>query len=176
MKLIVPDEIILSKIYFIRGKKVMIDRDLAELFGVETKRLKETVKRNKNRFPVDFMFIMNKEELTKWRSQNATSISDKMGLRHYPFCFTEQGVTMLSCILNSQRAIEVNIRVIRIFSKMREFLLDNREIRLTVELLEKRLDDTDEQVQSIFQALRQLLESPAGERTRIGYRFDSDKD
>lgn len=96
--------IIMNKIYMIRGQKVMIDRDLAELYEVETKRLKEAVRRNENRFPKDFMFEMNKKEFANWRSQFATSNEDKQGLRYAPFCFTEQGVTMLSCVLNSDRA------------------------------------------------------------------------
>lgn len=100
----------------------MVDRDLAELYGVETKRLKEAVRRNMQRFPSDFMFEMNEEELRNWRTQFASSNSDVMGLRYHPFCFTEQGVTMLSCILNSERVIAVNIQVIRIFTKMRELL------------------------------------------------------
>ncbi|MEO5649857.1 MAG: ORF6N domain-containing protein [Ginsengibacter sp.] len=93
------DEAIMNKIYVIRGKKVMIDRDLSELYEVETKRLKEAVRRNVNRFPKDFMFEMNKKEFENWRTQNATSKEDKQGLRYAPFCFTEQGVTMLSCVL-----------------------------------------------------------------------------
>lgn len=97
-----PDELIVSKIYLLRGMKVMIDRDLAELYGVETKRLKEAVKRNLERFPDDFMFEMTKEELENWRSQNVTSNSLKMGMRYLPYCFSEQGVAMLSSILKSR--------------------------------------------------------------------------
>ena len=115
-----PDEIIISKIYVIRGQKVMIDRDLAELYGLETKRLKEAVRRNIARFPGDFMFEMSKEEFSDWRTQIATSNADKMGLRYVPFCFTEQGVTMLSCVLNSQKRIQLNILIVRIFTKMQE--------------------------------------------------------
>src|ERR1700754_4766204 len=104
----VAEEAIINKIYLIRGKKVMLDRDLAELYGVETKRLKEAVKRNLSRFPSDFLFVMNNKELKNWRTQFATSKEDRQGLRYAPFCFTEQGVTMLSCVLNSARAIAVN--------------------------------------------------------------------
>src|SRR5690606_22520237 len=118
----VAEEVIMNKIYVVRGQKVMIDRDLAVLYGVETKRLKEAVRRNIDRCPEDFMFEMSKEELEGWRTQNATSKEDKQGLRYAPFCCSEQGVTMLSCILNSERAIAVNIQVIRVFSKMREML------------------------------------------------------
>ena len=96
--IVVADEVIMNKIYVVREQKVMIDRDLAELYQVETKRLKEAVRRNPKRFPKDFMFEMNKKEFENWRSQNASSKSDKKGLRYAPFCFTEQGVTMLSCV------------------------------------------------------------------------------
>ena len=109
--IVLAEEAIISKIYLIRGQKVMIDRDLAGLYGVETKRLKEAVRRNASRFPSDFMFEMNKEEFEDWRTQNATSKEDKQGLRYAPFCFTEQGVTMLSCVLSRERAIAVNIQI-----------------------------------------------------------------
>src|ERR1700704_4479372 len=129
-----PDEIVVNKIYMVGSKKVMIDRDLAELYGVETKRLKEAVRRNINRFPEDFMFEMNSEEFEIWRTQFASSKSDMHGLRYAPFCFTEQGVTMLSCILNSERAIAVNIQIIRIFTRMKELLTTNKEILLQLEI------------------------------------------
>ncbi len=126
----VIEEIVINKIYLIRGQKVMLDRDLAELYEVETKRLKEAVRRNPERFPVDFMFEMNKEEFENWRTQFATSNFDKMGLRHAPFCFTEQGVAMLSSVLNSPKAVQINIQIIRIFTKLRQMLMDNTELRL----------------------------------------------
>ncbi len=106
--LLIPEERIMDKIYLIRDQKIMLDRDLAFLYGVGTKVLKQAVKRNIQRFPEDFMFEMTKEELENWRSQFVTSNSERMGLRYAPFCFTEQGVTMLSCVLNSKRAINVN--------------------------------------------------------------------
>ncbi len=106
--LLIPEERIMDKIYLIRDQKIMLDRDLALLYGVGTKVLKQAVKRNIQRFPEDFMFEMTKEELENWRSQFVTSNSERMGLRYAPFCFTEQGVTMLSCVLNSKRAINVN--------------------------------------------------------------------
>lgn len=105
---IIPYETLVSKIYFIRGQKVMLDRDLADLYGVETKHLKRQVNRNMGRFPDDFMFEMTKQELENWRSQFGTSNSDLMGLRYAPYCFTEQGVAMLSSVLNSEKAIKVN--------------------------------------------------------------------
>lgn len=107
----IAEESVISKIYIIRGQKVMLDRDLALLYGVETKALKQAVRRNIERFPSDFMFEMSLEELDNWRSQFVTSKEDRQGLRYAPFCFTEQGVTMLSCVLNSERAIAVNILV-----------------------------------------------------------------
>ena len=130
----------MNKIYNIRGQKVMIDRDLADLYGVETKRLKEAVRRNIDRFPLDFMFEMTKKEFENWRSQIASSNSvDKMGLRYSPFCFTEQGVSMLSGVLNTPTAIEVHIRIIRVFSKMKELLLAHKDILLKLEQIEKNM-------------------------------------
>ena len=171
------DEVIVNKIYLVRGQKVMIDRDLAELYGVETKRLKEAVRRNASRFPPDFLFEMDKKELEDWRTHFASSKEDKKGLRYAPFCFTEQGVTMLSCVLNSERAIEVNIRIIRVFTKMREMLLSHKDILVKLEQIEKRLlqhdvgiNKQEENVQMIFQALKQLLNPPQEPRPRIGFR------
>ena len=173
---IVPDEVVMSKIYLIRRQKVMIDRDLAELYGVETKRLKEAVRRNIMRFPEDFMFEMSSDELENWRSQIASSnLNDKMGLRYAPFCFTEQGVTMLSCVLNSQRAIAVNIQIIRIFTRMREFLLTHTDILLKLERIEKQVTHNTEDIQLIFEYLKKLL-TPASEspRKRVGYKLPNE--
>ena len=167
---VIPDEAIISKIYLIRGQKVMLDRDLAELYGVETKRLKEAVRRNIGRFPKDFMFEMDEKEFRNWRSQFASSNSDTMGLRHAPFCFTEQGVTMLSCILNSKKAIEVNIRIIRVFTRMKEMLLTHKDILLKLEKLEKQVNQNNKDVQMIFEVLKQLLDPPEVPRRQIGYK------
>jgi len=156
----ISDEVIVSKIYMIRDQKVMVDRDLGELFGIETKVLKQAVKRNIKRFPIDFMFELTNEEFQNWRSQFVTSNSDIMGLRYPPFCFTEQGVTMLSCILNSQRAIDTNIRIIRVFSKMREMLLTHKDILIKLEQFEKQIVKNSEDIQLIFDALKQLLSPP----------------
>ena len=121
--IVVAEEAIVSKIYLIRGQKVMIDRDLSELYGVETKQLKRQVRRNIDRFPEDFMFELSDGEFQEWRSQFGTSNEgDKMGLRYAPYVFTEQGVAMLSSVLNSERAIRVNIQIMRIYTKMREML------------------------------------------------------
>lgn len=165
-----PDEVVLAKIYEIRGQKVMLDRDLAELYGVQTRVLKQAVRRNEKRFPEDFMFEMNKEELENWRSQNVTSKEDRQGLRYAPFCFTEQGVTMLSCVLNSERAIKVNIRVIRTFAKMREMLLTHKDLLLEMEEIRKKVSGQDEKIELIFNYLRQFIKEQENPRKKIGYK------
>ena len=125
----VPDERIISRIFLIRGKKVMIDRDLAELYGAETRSLNQAVRRNKDRFPGDFMFQLNQEETNIWKSQIVISTADKKGLRKSPLVFTEQGVAMLSSVLNSKKAIMVNIQIIRTFTQLRELLSTNKDLR-----------------------------------------------
>ena len=177
----ISDEMIINKIYFIRGKKVMIDRDLAELYGVETKRLKEAVRRNLERFPEDFMFEMTKEEFENWRTQFATSNSAKMGLRYPPFCFTEQGVAMLSCVLNSPQAIAVSIQIIRVFTKMREMLLSNKDVLLRLAKIEKRMMKVEgrttkygDDIQMIFEALKELMNPPQLPRKRIGFKLNEE--
>lgn len=166
-----PDEVIISKIYLIRGQKVMIDRDMAELYGVETRVLKQAVRRNIERFPKDFMFEMNKKEFEAWRNDNVTSPEDKQGLRYVPFCFTEQGVTMLSCILNSSTAIEVNIRVIRIFTKLREMILTHKDILLKLEQLEKKVGQQDDDIKLIFDYLKELLHQKTEPMRKIGFKL-----
>ncbi|HRG00230.1 MAG TPA: ORF6N domain-containing protein [Bacteroidia bacterium] len=168
----IPDELVVNKIYIIRNQKVMLDRDLAELYGVETKRLKEAVKRNLSRFPEDFMFELTEVELNNWRTQFATSNSDKKGLRHLPFAFTEQGVAMLSSVLNSEKAISVNIQIIRIFTKIRQMLSDNTELRLAIEELRKKTDNNTKNIEVVFQYLDELLDKKDNEKPRvqIGYK------
>ena len=172
----IPDEVVLTKIFALRNKKVMIDRDLAELYGLETKRLKEAVRRNIARFPPDFMFQMSSDEFSLWRSQFATSNPDRKGLRHAPFCFTDQGVTMLSCILNSNRAIQVNIQIIRIFARMREILSSHKDILQKFKQLEELSLEHDEKIKLIFKYLKQLKEVKQEEleflnnRPKIGYK------
>ena len=171
-EIVVTEEIITAKIYLIRGLKVMIDRDLAELYGVETKYLKRQVRRNIERFPKDFMFEMTKGELNNWRSQFVTSIStDKMGLRYTPYVFTEQGVAMLSSILNSPRAIAVNIRIIRVFSKIREMLTDNLSLKLEIEKIKKKLSNHGKNIELVFNYLDELIEKKNQPRTPIGYKI-----
>ena len=168
--IIIPDENIINKIYLIRGIKVMLDRDLSELYGVETKQLKRQVRRNIARFPEDFMFEINEEELQNLRSQFGTSSWG--GTRYEPMVFTEQGVAMLSSVLNSTRAIEVNIRIIRIFTRLREMLLAHKDILIKLEQLERKVINHDSDIQVVFKALKQLLNQPAVPRKRIGFKGD----
>jgi ORF6N domain len=171
----VVEEGIISKIYLIRGQKVMIDRDLAELYGVDTKVLKQAVRRNINRFPSDFLFEMDTNELANWRSQIVTSKEDGKGLRYAPFCFTEQGVAMLSSVLNSERAIKVNIQIMRIYARMREMLMTNKDILLKLEQLERQVVQNSDDIQRIFMVLKQLLIPPEqANRRRIGFKRAAD--
>ena len=172
--LIIPDELVINKIYYIREQKVMIDRDLALLYQVETRILKQAVRRNINRFPSDFMFEMKKEEFENWRSQFVISNSDQMGLRYLPFCFTEQGVAMLSSVLNSERAINVNIQIIRIFTRIRQMLIDNTELRLEIEKIKTKLDKQGKNMELVFRYLDELIERKIEPipRKRIGYKPD----
>ncbi|MCE5347840.1 MAG: ORF6N domain-containing protein [Bacteroidales bacterium] len=174
-KLMVPDELIMSKIYLIRGQKVMMDRDLAELYGVETRRLKEQVKRNRSRFPEDFMFELTKEEMEEWRSNFGTSNREIMGLRIPPFAFTEHGVLMLASVLNSERAVQVNIQVVRIFTKMREMLLTHKDILIRLEQIENSISEHDDKIMLIFEYLKQFEKAKQEEleyknRPRIGFK------
>jgi len=168
--LMLPDEVVMNKIYLIRGQKVMLDRDLAELYGVETKVLNQAVRRNIDRFPEDFMFEITKEEFESLRSQFVTS--NRGGTRYAPMAFTEQGVAMLSSVLNSPVAIQVNIQIIRIFTKMREILLTNKDILLKLEKLEKEVTTNKQDIAIIFKALKQLLTTPKEKRRMIGFKPD----
>jgi hypothetical protein len=173
-ELIIPEEIIMNKIFFIRKQKVMIDRDLAVLYQVETRVLKQAVRRNINRFPQDFMFEMSKEEFANWRSQIVISNSDQIGLRYLPFCFTEQGVAMLSSVLNSERAINVNIQIIRIFTRIRQMFIDNADLRLEIETIKTKVDNQDKNMEVVFRYLDELIERKAKPltRKRIGFKPD----
>ncbi|MFH1514814.1 MAG: ORF6N domain-containing protein [bacterium] len=164
---IIPEETIISKIYLIRGQKVLIDYDLAELYGVETKQLKRAVMRNIERFPHDFMFELNSDELANLRCQTGTSSWG--GIRYPPMVFTEQGVAMLSSILNSKQAILVNIQIIRVYTKMREMLLTHKDILLKLEQFEKTVMKNRDDIQLIFKTLKQLLNPPQEPRKQIGY-------
>jgi len=155
-KALVPYDQIASTIYLLRDQKVMLDRDLAALYGVETKRLKEQVRRNIARFPEDFMFVLTKEEFADWRSQFATSNSDRMGLRYPPMAFTKQGVAMLSSVLNSDRAIEVNIAIMRAFVRLREFLATQAKQGKKLRELEKTVEEHTEGIDILFRAIQEL--------------------
>jgi hypothetical protein len=165
---IIPDEIILSKIYQFRNQKVMIDSDLSELYQVETKRLNEQVKRNINRFPSDFMFQLNTEEWEDLKSQNATTSWG--GRRTAPFVFTEHGILMLSSVLNSDKAINVNVHIIRIFIKMRELLLTHKEFLLQLEDMRKVIDGHEDRIDMIYNYLKQFMQNQKIPRTEIGYK------
>jgi hypothetical protein len=174
-KLLVPDELIMNKIYLIRGQKVKLDNDLAELYAVETRRLNEQVKRNIERFPDDFMFQLESGEFENLKSQIATSRWG--GRRKLPFAFTEHGVLMLSSVLNSERAIKVNIQIMRIYTRLRQMLLLHKNILIRLDQIEQKLAGHDDNILLIFEYLRQLelskqqLEVQA-HRKRIGFRQD----
>jgi hypothetical protein len=165
----ITEEKILNKIYYIRGHKVMLDQDLSGLYGVPTKRLNEQVKRNIGRFPADFMFQLTHEEFEHLKSQFATSSWG--GRRVRPHAFTEHGVLMLSSVLNSERAINVNIQIMRIYTKMREMLMTNHEILLKLEQLEKQTLQNTGDIQAVFDHLKQfLIPVEQAERRWIGFR------
>jgi ORF6N domain len=153
----IPVERIAQKIYLIRGQKVMLDSDLAELYDVPTKRLNEQVKRNLERFPTDFMFQLTLEEAENLRSQFATSSSAYGGRRYLPYAFTEQGIAMLSSVLKSERAVEVNIAIMRTFVKMRELMASHAELARKIEAMEKKYD---EQFQEVFTIIKKMLIPP----------------
>ncbi len=183
-KLTVPDELVMNKIYFIRNQKVMLDRDLAELYQVDTRRLNEQVKRNIKRFPEDFMFRLTEVEfknlmfqngISNLKSQNATSSWG--GIRKAPLVFTEQGVAMLSGILNSDRAISVNIQIMRIFTKIRQALTDNTELRLAIEEIKRKTENNTKNIEVVFKYLDELLEKKEKPKPikQIGYKLPKKK-
>jgi hypothetical protein len=165
----IPVECIEKAIFLIRGHKVMLDVDLAELYGVATKRLNEQVRRNISRFPADFMFQLDEQEASALRSQFATSKEGRGGRRYLPYVFTEQGVAMLSSVLNSERAIEVNIAIMRVFVRLREITATHKELAFKLTEHEERLGNHDEQIQNIFEAIRQLMKPPDRPRKKIGF-------
>ncbi len=171
-RIMLPDEVITSKIYFIRGEKIMLDSDLAEMYGVETRVLKQAVRRNIKRFPDDFMFELTKEENDVLRSQFVT-LKRGQHSKYLPFAFTEQGVAMLSSVLNSDRAIMVNIQIIRVFVNMREILTDTLTLKLDIEDIKKKLENHDKNIELVFGYLDELIdkqESPSP-RKQIGYKL-----
>ncbi|MFA5780117.1 MAG: ORF6N domain-containing protein [Elusimicrobiota bacterium] len=164
MKDLVLAERIENKIYFIRGQKVMIDHDLATLYGVETKVLIQAVKRNLERFPEDFMFLLTEKEFKILRSQFVTSSWG--GRRYIPYVFTEQGVAMLSSVLRSKRAIQVNIQIMRTFTKLKSLLATHKDLQRKIEEMEKKYD---QQFRVVFDAIRALITPPASKRKKIGF-------
>jgi len=168
--LIIPDEAVLNKILLIRGKKVMIDKDLAGLYGVTTKRLNEQVKRNPKRFPEDFMFQLTQEEKDEVVA-NCDHLATLKFSANLPYAFTEHGAVMLASVLNSDKAIAVNIQIIRVFNHMREALPSYKDVLLKLEQLEQRSSRNTDNIQIIFDYLKQLLTPPEQHtRSRIGFR------
>lgn len=179
---LIAEEKIVDKIYLIRGKKVMLDFDLAEMYAVEVKQLKRQVRRNMRRFPDDFMFTLTSKENDSLRSQNG-ALKRGQHAKYLPMAFTEQGVAMLSSILNSPTAIEVNIQIIRVFARMRQMLLSHKDLLLKMEQLEKKflkhdskIKEFDDDILLIFKTLKKLINPPQKPRPRIGFRRSGDKD
>ncbi len=158
-----------SKILVLRGHRIILDEDLAELYGVAVKRLNEQVKRNAKRFPVDFVFRLTREEQSSLRSQFATSNSSRGGRRYAPYAFTEHGAIMAATILNSRRAIEMSIFVVRAFVRMREALTANQHIVTKLAELERRLESHDAEIQDLVDAIRELMIPPSANSRRIGF-------
>jgi hypothetical protein len=165
----VSEETIVEKIYIIRGQKVMLDRDLAEMYGVEVRVLNQAVKRNSIRFPEDFMFQLTKEEDDSLRSQFVILKRGKHS-KYFPNAFTEQGVAMLSSVLNSETAIQVNIQIIRLFTKMKQLILDNKDLWMKIEKIEQHLLKNDEEIKTIFAYLKKLLIQENKPRNPIGFK------
>ena len=169
---LVPPERIEQSILLIRGHKVMLDADLARLYGVTTKRLNEQVRRNLSRFPEDFMFQLTESETRLLRSQFATSKEGRGGRRYLPYAFTEQGVAMLSSVLNSERAIKVNIEIMRAFVRLRRILASHSDLARKLEALEKKYDA---QFKVVFDAIRELMRPPEPKKRPIGFLVEEPK-
>jgi len=169
--LVISDEVIMRKIYYIRNQKVMLDSDLAELYGVETRVLKQAVKRNRDRFPVRYMFELTKEENAMLRSANTTLKHGEYS-KYLPYAFTEHGVMMLSNVLKSKRAIQVSMRIIDVFILLRETLANHTELRLEIEQIKKKLHNYGKNIELVFQYLDELLEKKENPQPRkqIGYK------
>ncbi|MCL4492661.1 MAG: ORF6N domain-containing protein [Nitrospirae bacterium] len=173
MEIVVQQEVIEGKIYIIRGHKVMLSNDLAELYDVEPKVLIQAVKRNIDRFPEDFMFQLTNQEFVNLKSQIVTSSWG--GIRRAtPYAFTEQGVAMLSSVLRSKQAVLVNIAIMRAFVKLREILSTHKELAHKLAQLERKMEKHDDEIRTIFQAIRQLMIPPETKKKRIGFRREHD--
>jgi hypothetical protein len=169
-EIIIPNEVITNKIYFIRNQKVMLDRDLAVLYEVETKRINEQIKRNSARFPENFMFQLNEVEYQNLKSHFATSSWG--GSRKLPFAFTEHGVLQLANVLKSERATQMSIKIIEVFVSLRDYLLTNLNLKIEVEAIKKKLVNHDKNIELVFSYLDELIEKREDktERTKIGYK------
>ncbi|PWA06913.1 ORF6N domain-containing protein [Flavobacterium psychrotolerans] len=169
-EIIIPDEIITNKIYFVRNQKVMLDKDLAELFDVETKRINEQIKRNSLKFPEHFMFQLNENEFQNLKSQFATSRWG--GTRKLPYVFTEHGVLQLANVLKSERATQMSIKIIEVFVSLREFITNNLNTKLEIEEIKKKLINHDKNIELVFSYLDELMEKQDNkvERNKIGYK------
>ena len=167
-------EVIEKKILLIRGQKVMLDYHLAELYGVETKALKRAVKRNIDRFPNDFMFVLTADEYAALRYHLGT-LKRGEHAKYLPYAFTEQGVSMLSSVLNSPRAIQMNIAIMRAFVKIREILSTHKELALKLKQLEMKIEKHDKEIHAIFEAIRKLMTPPEPPKRRIGFGVEEPK-
>jgi hypothetical protein len=168
MKEIIIQESIEQKIFLIRGQKVMIDRDLALLYNVHTKVLLQAVKRNKDRFPIDFMFQLNNKESLNLRSQFVTSSWG--GRRYLPYVFTEQGIAMLSSVLKSKKAIQINIAIMRVFVKIRKIISTHKELGIKLYKLERKFEKHDKEIINIFEIISQLIIPKEKQKKRIGFK------
>jgi len=166
MKELIPEEVIEQKIFLLRGQKVMLHTHLAQLYAVTTSALIQAVKRNIERFPEDFMFVLTRQEIL-----NLSQFVIGSKIKHAPniYAFTEQGVAMLSSVLRSKRAIQANIAIMRIFAKLRQILSNNKELAVKIEALERKYAEHDEKIIAIFDAIKKLLEPPPQEKKRIGF-------
>jgi hypothetical protein len=171
--LVIPDEVVMNKIYLIRNHKVMLDRDLAELYGVKAIRLREQVKRNQERFPENFMFQLTEKEVENMVSQNAIPSKQHLG-GSLPYAFTEHGVLMLANVLKSEQAITMSIRIIEIFVRLREVLLTHKDILLKLEKLERKAVQNDSDIKLIFKYLRELLNPPTEPMRKIGFKHSKE--
>jgi hypothetical protein len=171
-----PTGRIQRSIYLIRGQKVMLDHELSDLYGVPTKALKQAVRRNLDRFPSDFMFELTKGEFADLRSQIVTSSSPQWGgARYRPMAFTEQGIAMLSSVLRSKRAVQVNIAIMRVFVRIRGMIATHKELSRKLSELEKHLKGHDEKIQVIFEAINELIMTPEKPRKKIGFEVKEPK-
>ena len=160
-----------SRILIFRHHRVILDADLAELYGLPVKRLNEQVKRNRERFPADFMFRLNAKEYEVLRSQSATPKETRGGRRYLPYAFTEHGAIMAATVLNSKRAVEMSVFVVRAFVRLREMLASNRRLAAKIDELEQRLDTHDASIQELIEAIKELMLPADSTRSRIGFQL-----